>query len=81
AGYGDGIPDEEAPTFEDAAGELDPVAASPGGGFEPFDKEMSPDPPDEGTDGDDLEIAVEPVAEQTAPRRPRRGARRQPVPA
>jgi single-strand DNA-binding protein len=81
AGYGDGIPDEEAPTFDDAPGELDPVAASPGGGFEPFDKEMSPDLPDAGTDGDDREIAVEPVAEQTAPRRPRRGTRRQPVPA
>jgi single-strand DNA-binding protein len=85
AGYGDGIPDEEAPTFDDAPGELDPVAASAGGGFEPFDKERSPDPLDapsaEGSDADELEIAVEPVAEATPARRPRRGSRRQPVPA
>jgi single-strand DNA-binding protein len=72
AGYGDGIPDEQAPTFEDARAGLDGL---PDGGFESFEKAVAAADPQP----DELEIAVE-AAEEEAPRRSRR-ARRQPVPA
>jgi len=88
AGYGDGIPDEEAPTFEEAPGEFDPVARLRGGGFEPFDNTAAPaaqrDTEEAGSADtspeDELAAAVEAAVEE-APRRSRRGARRQPVAA
>jgi single-strand DNA-binding protein len=100
AGYGDGIPDEEPPMFEEAPGELDAVARLRGGGFGSFDNASSPleavPAPPEGPDAgagdaaevgsagispvDELEAAVEAAAED-APRRSRRGSRRQPVAA
>ena len=66
-----------------------------GGGFEPFDTGAGGAEPaggaesaDGDADGDtdeadelEIEIEVEPLSERPAPRRPRRAARRQPVPA
>jgi single-strand DNA-binding protein len=94
-GYGEGIPDEEEPTFEEAAPSPDPApgaepdsSAEPapgaepdsdsparlaGGGFEPFEKV-------DGSVADELELAVEAVAEVPSPRA-RRSSRRQPVAA
>jgi single-strand DNA-binding protein len=80
-GYGEGIPDEEAPTFEESVPEVPvpevpapevPESAEPlaGGGFEPFEKEAAA--------VDELELAVE--AAEAAPRS-RRSSRRQPVAA
>ena len=91
ADYGDGIPLEGAPTFEDAPCELTPAARLRGGGFESADKPAAADdlpgepsgtPPWDGTPGappeEELEAAVD-AAVAEAPRRSRRAARRQPV--
>jgi single-strand DNA-binding protein len=78
-GYGEGIPDEEAPTFEESVPEVPapevPESAEPlaGGGFEPFEKVA-------GSVADELELAVDAVAEVPSPRA-RRSSRRQPVAA
>jgi len=84
AGYGDGVPDEGLPTFGEspAPGPLEPATApAAGGGFEPFEKEAPADEPALGeSPGDELEMAVEAIAEET-PRRSRRTSRRQPVAA
>ena len=79
AGYGDGIPDEEMPTFGDSPTSPEPAPALAGGGFEPFDKSAPSDHPAAGEE-EQLEIAVEAVAEES-PRRSRRASRRQPVAA
>jgi len=91
ADYGDGIPHEEAPRFEDVPGELSPAARSRGGGFESADQSAGTDdvpeepsgtPPWDGTPGtspeEELEAAVD-TAIAEAPRRSRRASRRQPV--
>ena len=88
AGYGDGIPDEGMPAFEEPAAEPDPepepepqpATVLAGGGFEPFDKEAPSGDPQSGDPADQLEMAVEAVAEEP-PRRSRRASRRQPVAA
>lgn len=76
--YGDGVPDvlDEPPFIEERPEEvLDPVAAVlAGGGFEPFDKDVTPEPEPE----PEVEIEVDKAEEESAQRRPRRG-RRQPV--
>ena len=94
--YGEGIPDDpEAPVFPEMpvpAG--DPVAALAGGGFEPFEKAApesdggteSPETSDSvtGEVADELagiEMEVERLAAESAPRRSRRSPRREPVPA
>ena len=95
AGYGDGIPDEEAPSFEDAPGELDPVARLQGGGFESRDRAPAadsapgPDPapadtPSDGSPGPTTTEEPDEELEATVaeiPRRSRRASRRQPVAA
>jgi single-strand DNA-binding protein len=83
AGYGDGVPDEGMPTFDDTPSSAppEPATALPGGGFEPFDKEAPTDEPTPGdSPEDELEMAVEAIAEDS-PRRSRRTSRRQPVAA
>ena len=90
--YGEGLPDDpEAPAFPETpvpAG--DPVAALAGGGFEPFEKgEPEPDgaQPSEVVPGEvadelaEIEMEVERLAAENAPRRSRRGTKREPVPA
>ncbi|MDT4991467.1 MAG: single-strand DNA-binding protein [Actinoplanes sp.] len=72
-GYGDGVPDGEAPT-------LDEGTARAGEGFEPFDKQASEEPGGFDPLDDELEIAVEAVARESAPTS-RRSSRRQPVAA
>jgi single-strand DNA-binding protein len=72
--FGDGIPDGvEEPQFVENPPEPDPATALPGGGFEPFDKEVAAPEPE-------IEIEVEPIKDETTTRRPRRG-RREPVAA
>ena len=89
-GYGEGIPDDvEPPVFDDSATGDDPVTVLAGGGFEPFDTRAGGSGPDGSPDGpeaavepaDGIEIEVEALSEPATPRRPRRAARRQPVPA
>lgn len=84
-GYGEGIPDDaEPPVFVESPAAGDPVTVLAGGGFEPFDTraggsdpaEREPAPEPEG-----IEIEVEALPEPATARRPRRTARRQPVPA
>ncbi len=86
-GYGEGMPDDvEPPVFVDSpAG--DPLTVLAGGGFEPFDTGAGGSSASSGTSDeaeaahpDGIEIEVEPLTEPTS-RRPRRAARRQPVPA
>ena len=67
--YGDGVPDGPVPTFEEP----------PAGDSSTTEVVAEPDPMDE-LKLDELEIAVEAVAEERSPR-PRRPSRRQPVPA
>ncbi|HEU4348428.1 MAG TPA: single-stranded DNA-binding protein [Actinoplanes sp.] len=91
AGYGEGIPDDdEPPVFhQHPVPAYDPVAALAGGGIESFDNGATPpgeaaserpdsDLPDE-LEG--IELRVEALTEPTTPRRPRRGVKREPVPA
>lgn len=74
--YGDGIPDgEQEPVFleEKPEPDADPVATMlAGGGFEPFDKEMTPAEPA-------IEIEVEKVEEEEPGQRRTRRPRKQPV--
>ncbi|MEV4642907.1 single-stranded DNA-binding protein [Actinoplanes sp. NPDC049548] len=92
--YGDGVPDGEEPTFEDVPAQLpegsEPVAALPGGGFEPFDSIAAPPDaePVEPVDAEPTSTIHEPTAgrteqaESVSPRRVRsRSPRRQPVAA
>jgi single-strand DNA-binding protein len=72
-GYGDGVPDGDAPTFDEGT-------AQAGEGFEPFDKEAFGESGGSDPLDDELEIAVERVARGSAPGS-RRGSRRQPVAA
>jgi single-strand DNA-binding protein len=80
-GYGEGIPDDpEPPAFtESPEPAADPVATLAGGGFEPFDKEAPVDR--QPGELEEIELEVERLAEQTGPRRSRRGTKREPVPA
>lgn len=85
-GYGDGIPDDpEPPVFPEHAAPGDgSIAALAGGGFEPFAQSRPADTPEQGGEVADelaeIELEVERLAEESAPRRSRRG-KREPVPA
>jgi single-strand DNA-binding protein len=85
-GYGDGVPDDPEPPAlpEKQTPAYDPIAALAGGGFEPFDKEVpAAESSTDGTSDEpaEIELEVERLAEQSTPRRSRRGTKREPVPA
>jgi single-strand DNA-binding protein len=78
--YGEGVPDDpEPPAFPEQAPGYDPIAALAGGGMEPFDKHVTP--AESADEPAEIELQVERLAEETTPRRPRRSAKREPVPA
>jgi single-strand DNA-binding protein len=88
ARYGEGIPEEEEPPLAGmpTSATIGSLDALPGGGFDPFDSPPSlpVTPEDElaALADDEVEIAVQALsADEDGARRPRRGSRRQPVPA
>ncbi len=85
-GYGEGMPDDvEPPVFVESPAGGDPLTVLAGGGFEPFDTTAGgADPsaePESPAEPEGIEIEVEALTEPATARRPRRTARRQPVPA
>jgi single-strand DNA-binding protein len=88
AGYGDGIPEEEAPVLEETPSGPDPIARLRGGGLGSFESAVDPggpgaetgDPAGTGASEEPPPAAADEPGEES-PRRSRRAARRQPVAA